>query len=162
MKIDDIEIDCPNHKEIIERLKSLSRINLLTIHNYQVEFPRQYDKMAAGCSEYCLFLGHYKDTKIHAVYDLYHFPYYAYSCNQYSTAIVFGNGYGDYKSGLARFSGLTDGFYEDYRELMKRDLKCGLIKDKVILEEIVLGSFKLSRSGRTSFLNHDEIMKDDY
>ena len=145
MKIKDYEIEVPDHKPLIKKLNSLSTMNLYFISRYQKE-KKFYPNSNAGCEDYCLYLGslsHFNrdangnDTIEEC--DLWHYPYYNSEFPRYSTAIIFGNEGGNYKSGWPSLA-LK---YEDYRRLMYREVVCGLVSDPKIIMKVGLAALNL-------------------
>jgi hypothetical protein len=145
MKIKDVDIICPDHKALIERLNSLGSMNLYMINRYQKQ-KRFYPNSNAGCEDYCLYLGSMEETlkdangkEYQEQYDLWHYPYYSQSFPSYSTAIIRGNNPGDYMSGWASLAQKR----ASYKTLLQREVICGLVNEPKIIMELGLASLDL-------------------
>jgi len=145
MKIKDFEIIVPDYKPLIKKLHSLSRMNLYFINRFQKE-ERFYPNSNAGCEDYCLYLGSMEDTLIGADgkeykenCDLWHYPYYGSRIERYSTAIIYGNEPGNYKSGWASLALVNDA----YNRLLRREVVCGLVDDPTIIVDLGLAVLDL-------------------
>ena len=145
MKIKDYEIIVPDHKPLIQRLQSLDTMNLYLISRYQKE-KRFYPNSNAGCEHYCLYLGSMEETLKDAngkeyieQCDLWHFPYYGQNYPSYSTAIIVGNKPGDYMSGWPSLALKR----ESYRQLLYREIVCGLVQDPEIIAKLGLAALNL-------------------
>jgi hypothetical protein len=85
-------------------------------------------KGTSGCEDYCLYLGSFKAEEDNEPVDLYHYPWYG-GTHRYSTAIVFGDDGGNYSTGWPELASQRS----TYRELMRREVECGLIIEPQIL-----------------------------
>ena len=145
MKIKDFEITTPDHAPLIKKLQSLNNMNLYFINRYQQQ-KRFFPNSNAGCEDYCLYLGSMEETLKNAKgkeykeqCDLWHYPYYSCPYSEYSTAIIVGDNPGDYRSGWPSLSVKR----EAYRELLRREVICGLVDDPKIIMDVGLAVLNL-------------------
>jgi len=145
MKFKDYEIIVPDCKPLVDKLKTLNLMNLYFISMYQKE-KRFYSQSNAGCEDYCLYLGSMKETlkngngdEYEEECDLWHYPYYSSQYPRYSTAIIYGNDMGNYKSGWPSLALKS----ESYKTLLRREVICGLVDDPKIIMDLGLAALNL-------------------
>ena len=120
VKIHDMEIDCPDKQQQVVLVLAMNPIQAHYLSNRQKE-PKNWPNHT-NIPEYCLYMGSGEVLNENGLVDKIDFYHYE-SADEYSTAIVYGDEGGDYRSGWPELANRRDA----YREQLRREFHCGFL-----------------------------------
>jgi hypothetical protein len=110
-------IECPDKPKLVDLVKAMGPMQAWTLSQWQKQ-PKNWQKQD-NIPSYCIYMGSASFDSGRERVDFYHYE----SVEDYSTAIVFGDSAGDYRSGWPELAAKRD----FYKEQLRREFKCGFL-----------------------------------